>query len=154
MADLTRNAAPLRFRNSKYEMEIWGLDNSAAQNLYRAQPMILDKSADTTLARGWVSTTTLVSGTDVFLGILAAPANVLTTDVEVDKDAIIITRGEVGIKSAAFTDADVGKSASFTDSGTLAVGADAADEIRIGKINRVEDGYVYIDIEQHVITFS
>ena len=38
----------------------------SANTIYKGQPVILDKSADTTKVRGWVAATTLVTATDVF----------------------------------------------------------------------------------------
>lgn len=146
MADLTRNAAPLRFRTEKPFIERWTLDNSAAQTIFYGQPMIIDVSADTVNARGWLDATTLVTATDVFIGIANEPKVVLTTDVEGDNEIEVITHGEVGIKSTVFTDADVGKTVIFTDSATLALGVESASQLEIGKINRVVDGYVYIEL--------
>lgn len=143
MADLSRDV-PLRFRSDAVFIERFTLDNSAAQTIYRGQPMILDKSADTVNARGWIAATTLVTATDVFLGIANEPKIVLTTDVEGNNEIEIITDGEVGFKSAVFTDADVGKTVTFSDSGTLASSAESASKLVAGILTRVVDGYAYI----------
>ena len=66
MADLSKNA-PLRFRGQVYT-EKWVLDNSAAQHVYKGQPMIIDQSEDTVYPRGFVDATT-VAATDIFVGI-------------------------------------------------------------------------------------
>ena len=146
MADLVRDAAPLRFRNDQHRIEEWTLDNSAAQTVFRGQPMILDKSADTKYARAWLAATTLVTATDVFLGIAMEGKVVMTTDVETNNVIEVVTYGEVGIKTSVFTDADVGKTISFTDSATLAAAAESASQLAIGKLNAVEDGYAYIQL--------
>jgi hypothetical protein len=154
MADLSQNAPKLRFRSEDIVVERWTLDNSAAQTVYYGHPMIIDASADTVNARGWLDATTLVTATDVFLGICNTNKTVVATGgVEGANEVEIITKGEVGFKSATFTDADIGKTVSFTDSGTLAVAAEAADTLSIGKIRRVVDGYVYIELNQHIVTF-
>lgn len=144
MADLTRNAAPLRFRTEQPFIERWTLDNSAAQNIFYGQPMIVDKSADTKYARGWLAATTLVTASDVFIGIANEPKVVLTTDLETDNEIEVITRGEVGFKSTVFTDSDVGKTIVFTDSGTLAANTEAAARLAIGVLTRVSEGYAYV----------
>lgn len=153
MANLSRNA-PLRFRDDNVRRELWTLDNSAAQTIYRGHPMIIDASADTVNARGWLAATTLVSAADVFLGIADEPKVVLTTDVEGDNEIMIITGGEVGFKSAVFTDADVGAAVSMTDSGTLSGDAAAADTLPIGTLVRVVDGYAYVRLATPtIVTF-
>lgn len=153
MADLSQNAPKLRFRSEDVTVERWTLDNSAAQTVYYGQPMILDKSADTVNARGWLDATTLVTATDVFLGIALEKKVVSTSDVEGANEIEIVTRGEVGFKTSTFTDADVGKTISFTDSATLAAAAEAADTLSIGKLRRVVDGFAYIELNQHIVTF-
>ena len=69
MADLTKNA-PLRFWNQEVYTEKWVLDNSAAQSIYKGQPMIMDLSEDTVYLRGFVDAT-VVAATDIFVGIAA-----------------------------------------------------------------------------------
>ncbi len=146
MADLTRNA-PLRFRFPNHlEMQRFTLDNSAAQTIYRGQPIIVDASADTANVRGWLAATTLVTAADKFIGIANEPTTVATTDVEAENEIEVITAGEVGFKSASFTDADIGTFVGFSDSGTLvsSVAVGAANRCPCGVITRVVDGYVYV----------
>lgn len=72
MADLTANAS-LRTMGESYTEE-WVLDNSAAQTVYKGQPMIIDQSEDTVYLRGFVDAT-VVAATDIFVGIaLKAPS--------------------------------------------------------------------------------
>ncbi|MFK5283613.1 hypothetical protein ACI3PL_28970, partial [Lacticaseibacillus paracasei] len=80
----------------------------------------------------------------VFIGIANENITVAAGDLEVTKEIDVITDGEVGFQSAAFTDADVGKTVVFTDSGTLAVGTGSATQCTAGKIARVANGYVYV----------
>lgn len=155
MADLTRNA-PLRFRfPTLLKMERFTLDNSAAQTVYRGQPMVLDVSADTVNPRAWVAATTLVGSVspDKFVGIANEPANVLTTDLEAANEIQIITGGEVGFKSTVFTDADLGRVVGFSDSGTLVatVAGGAANRCPIGILTRVVDGYAYVELNAPTI---
>ena len=81
------------------------------------------------------------------VGIVAS-GDLETVEIEV------ITDGEVGFKSSSFTDADVGKTVTFSDSGTLAAAAEAADACTCGTITRVADGYVYVELSgRHIVTF-
>lgn len=146
MPDLSQNAPKLRFRSEMVTIERWTLDNSAAQNIFYGQPMILDVSADTVNARGWIAATTLVTAADIFIGIANERKTVLTTDVETNNEIEIITAGEVGFRTAAFTDADVGKVITMLDSGTFTTNAHAANRLPIGTLRRVVDGYAYISL--------
>lgn len=145
MADLTMDA-PLRIRRpSTIFKENFLMDSSTANTIYKGQPVIIDASEDTSKVRGWLDATTLVTAADIFIGIAAeqkmvAAGALETTEIEV------ITDGEVGFKSATFSDADIGKTLVFTDSGTLAVGTGSASQCTAGKIKRVVDGYVYVQL--------
>lgn len=142
MADLTA-AAPLRFWGEP-RTEKWVLDNSAAQSIYKGQPMIIDQSADTVYVRGFVDAT-VVAATDIFVGIAAENATVATTDTETDnKIEVYVWPTIIGFKSTVFTDADVGDTVYMSDSATLS--ATVGDNPQIGKLNRVEDGYAYVQL--------
>ena len=147
MANLSRDAS-LRFRNSDVVVETFALDNSAAQTIYRGQPMIMDVSADTVNPRAWVSSTTLVGtgSPDKFIGIANEPATVATTDVEASNEIEIITAGEVGFKAGSLTEANIGSGIVFTDSATLAVGVASATQCPVGTLRRVIDGYAYVEL--------
>jgi len=144
MADLTRDA-PLRFRYPNLlKKERWVLDNSTAQTIYKGQPIMLDMDVDTVYGRGFTSSVTIASG-DVFLGIAAEGATVATSDTETDNEIEIITGGEVGFRNSfGFTDADVGKAVYFSDSGTLTT--TSTGNLSVGRITRVENGYVFVQI--------
>lgn len=140
MADLTANA-PLRLRNEA-QTERWVLDNSAAQSIYKGQPMIIDQSEDTLYVRGFLDAT-VVAATDIFVGIAAEAKTVATTDTETDNKIEVYKHDtQLGFKSAVYTDADVGDTVYMSDSATLS--ATAADNPQIGVLERVEDGYAYV----------
>jgi len=142
MADLTADA-PLRIWGEAHS-EKWVLDNSAAQTIYKGQPMIIDQSADTVYLRGFVDAT-VVAATDIFVGIAAEGATVATTDTETDNEIeVYVWPTILGFKSAVYTDADVGDTVYMSDSGTLS--ATVGDNPQIGKLHRVRDGYAYVQI--------
>jgi len=148
MADLTKNA-PLRIMGEGYT-EVWVLDNSAAQTVYKGQPMIIDQSEDTVYLRGFVDATVVVA-TDIFVGIAAeGPIAVATTDTEVNNVVKVwVEPTIVGFKSAVFTNADVGDTVYMSDSATLS--ATAADNPQIGKLTQVLDGYAWVRLSSPTI---
>lgn len=148
MADLTRNA-PVRIMGEGYTEE-WVLDNSAAQTVYKGQPMIIDQSEDTVYLRGFVDATT-VAATDIFVGIAAeGPIAVATTDTETaNKVKVWVEPTIVGFKSAVFTNADVGDTVYMSDSGTLS--ATVGDNPQIGKLTQVLDGFAWVRLSSPTI---
>lgn len=142
MADLTADA-PLRYWGEIHS-ESWVLDNSAAQTVYKGQPMIIDQSEDTVYPRGFVDAT-VVAATDICVGIAEEGATVLTTDTEADNTIDIVTYPTiVGFKSAVYTDADVGDTVYMSDSSTLS--ATVGDNPELGKLKRVMDGFAYVQL--------
>lgn len=140
MADLTKDAY-LKIWGEAYTDE-WVLDNSAAQTIYKGQPMIIDIGTDTVYLRGFVDATTVVA-TDIFIGIAAEGATVATTDTETDNVIeIYIEPTIVGFPGSVFTDADVGDTIYMSDSATLS--ATAADNPVLGTLVRVKDGFQYV----------
>ncbi len=140
MADLTKDAYLKIWGEA--DVDVWVLDNSAAQTVYKGQPIIIDGSADTVYVRGYVDATT-VAATDVFIGIACHGAVVATTDTETDNTIQVYTgRTIVGIPGSTFTDADVGKTMYMSDSATLS--STAADNPQIGTLFKVEDGFQYV----------
>lgn len=147
MTDLSANA-PLRIWGEAYT-DKWVLDNSAAQSIYKGQPMILDISTDTVYVRGFVDATT-VAADDIFIGIAAESATVATTDTETDNEIELYMEPTiVGFKSAVYTDADVGDTVYMSDSATLS--ATAGDNPMIGKLVRVVDGYAYVRLSSPTV---
>ena len=147
MADLTANAY-LKIWGEAYT-DRWVLDNSAAQTIYKGQPMILDLSEDTVYLRGFVDAT-VVAATDIFVGIASEPATVATADTETDNVIEIYTEPTiVGFPGAVFTDADVGDTMYMSDSATLS--ATAGDNPMIGKLVRVKYGFQYVRLASPVI---
>ena len=141
MANLIGDAN-LRFADDKLTLVTWTLDSSAAQTVFKGQPIIIDQSEDTVNARGFVDAT-VVAATDIFLGIANEGASVLVGAAENYKIELIMS-GLVGFASAVFTNADVGDPVYMSDSGTLS--ATVADNPEIGVLAFVEDGYAYVSI--------
>ena len=147
MADLTASA-PLRLLGEGYTEE-FVLDNSAAQTIYKGQPMIIDQSEDTVYPRGFVDATT-VAATDIFVGIAAEDKVVATTDTETDNKIMLYVYPTIlGFKSTVFTDADLGDPVYMSDSATLS--ATIGDNPVIGKLHRVLNGYAYVQISSPTI---
>lgn len=141
MANLIGDAN-LRFADDKMLLATWTLDSSAAQTVFKGQPMILDVSEDTVNARGFVDAT-VVDPADVFLGIANEGTFVLIGAAENHKIELIMA-GLVGFASTVFTNADVGKTVYMSDSATLSV--TAADNPEIGILAFVNEGYAYVSI--------
>ncbi len=149
MADLTADA-PLRFWGENVETELWGVDSSAAQTIYKGQPIIIDASADTTFATPYVDAI-VVAATDMFLGIAAEGFTQLISATEGAEELMVYVNGTIlGFKSAVYTDADVGDTVYMSDSGVLS--ATAADNPMLGKLHRVVDGYAYVQLITPTIT--
>jgi len=147
MADLTADAY-LKIWGEAYT-DRWVLDNSAAQTIYKGQPMILDTGTDTVYLRGFVDAT-VVAATDIFVGIAAEGATVATTDTETDNVITIYTEPTiVGFPGSVFTDADVGDTVYMSDSATLS--ATVGDNPQIGKLVRVKDGFQYVRLQSPVV---
>ncbi|MCP5101007.1 MAG: hypothetical protein GY943_36110 [Chloroflexi bacterium] len=150
MADLTADAY-LKIHTTA-ESEIWTLDNSAAQTIYKGQPMIIDQSEDTVYLRGFVDATT-VAATDIFVGIAAEGASVATADTETDNTIEVFVEGTkgtvIGFPGSVFTDADVGDPVYMSDSATLS--ATVGDNPVIGKLVRVRDGFQYVRLSSPTI---
>jgi hypothetical protein len=147
MADLTADS-PLRIWGQA-ETQKWVLDSSAAQTIYKGQPMIIDQSEDTVNLRGFVDATT-VAATDIFVGIAAEGMSVLIGAAEADHVlTVYVEPTVVGFPGAVFTNADVGDTMYMSDSGTLSATPD--DNPMIGKLIRVADGYQYVRLSSPTI---
>ncbi len=147
MANLTANAY-LKILGEAH-LEEWFLDNSAAQTIYKGQPMIIDQSEDTVNLRGFV-TATVVATTDVFIGIAAEGHTVATTDLETIERVLVYTWPTIiGFKSTVYTNADLGATVYMSDSATLS--ATASQNPQIGKLHRVEDGYAFVQLITPVV---
>lgn len=148
MADLTADAY-IEIMGQEYVQE-WVLDNSAAQTIYKGQPMILDISEDTVYLRGFVDAT-VVANDDIFIGIAVEGATVATTDTETDnKIKVWVQPTIVGFPGSVFTDADVGDTMYMSDSATLS--GTAADNPQIGTLVRVENGFQFVRLASPVVT--
>jgi SpoU rRNA methylase family enzyme len=146
MADLSCDGG-FRLGPGPHQIREWVLDNSAAQTVYKRQPLIIDASVDTVYLRGYVDAIVLVTGTDIFVGICAsAETAVQTTDTETDNEVDVIMSGLVGFPTSSLTNADVGKAITMADSATVGTDAHAAGYLYIGRLAYVEDGYAYVEI--------
>jgi hypothetical protein len=144
MADLTSNAS-LRILGDLHALKFF-LDTSAAQHIYKGQPLIIDASVDTTRVCGYVDAT-VVDPADVFVGIAQHEIVVAAGDTEdVEASSVLAAVGPSieGFKSTVFTMADIGKAVYMSDSGTLSV--TAADNPYIGKLKYVFGGYCYVEL--------
>lgn len=141
MADLTQDAYLKVYGEAHTER--WALDTSAAQTVYKGQPMIIDQSEDTTKPRGFVDAT-VVAATDIFVGIAAEGASVELAAAETTEIEVYTWPTILGFPGSVFTDADVGDTVYMSDSGTLS--ATAGDNPQIGKLHRVKDGFQYVQI--------
>ena len=147
MADLTKDAYLKIWGEATTDK--WVLDNSAAQTIYKGQPMIMDLSEDTVYIRGFVDAT-VVAATDIFIGIAAEGATVATADTETDNVITVYMEPTiVGFPGAVFTDADVGDTIYMSDSATLS--ATVGDNPEIGKLVRVKDGFQYVRLSSPTI---
>lgn len=144
MADISANQ-PLRFRKNTVNEETIVLDNSSAQTIYRGHALVIDQNVDSIYAVLFDSNLTLSTG-DVILGIALEGFTVLTADTETDNKIKYATWGSViGFlmsQFGTFTDADMGDVVYLSDSGTLTV--TASTYLKIGVIQKIEDGYVYV----------
>ena len=146
MADLSKDSS-LRIWGQA-ETQEWILDTSAAQTIYKGQPMIIDQSEDTVYVRGFVDATT-VAATDIFIGIAAEGAAVTLAAAESTSVVLYVEPTVVGFPGSVFTNADVGDTVYMSDSATLS--ATAADNPMIGKLIRVADGYQYVRLSSPTI---
>ncbi len=147
MADLTADAYLKIWGEAWYDE--WLLDSSAAQTVYKGQPIILDISEDTVNVRGFVDATT-VAADDIFIGIAAEGASIAIAATEDVKIKVLMQPTVVGFAGSVFTDADVGDPMYMDDSATL--GNTAADNPEIGKLVRVKDGFQFVRILSPEIT--
>lgn len=154
MTDITVDQA-LRLKGSIARMRTFVLDNSAAQTVFKSQAMILDQSEDTLNARQMVDAVTIATA-DVFVGIAAHGAVVLTTDTESDNIIQVYEHDSIpGFLMSAygtFTNADLGKTIYINTASTDTLTVTTGSNLPIGVIDSVEDGYVYVRIVSPVQT--
>jgi len=141
MADLTSDAN-LRYKG-EVKSEIFFLDTSTAQTIYKGQPIIIDQNVDAVNVRGYVDAT-VVAATDVCVGIAKEGKSVASGDPETKEIEVMTARSIVGFKSAVFTNTDRGKTVYMSDSGTLST--TVGDNPQIGVLFKVEDGYAYVKL--------
>jgi hypothetical protein len=142
--------APLRFLGETTS-EKFPVDTAYAVTIYKGQPMLLDLSSDAENAIPFVDAR-VVAATDVCLGIAAEGKVIAADDIQDDKNVIevYVAPTVVGFRSTVFTNADLGKTVYMSDSGTLS--ENAADNLQIGKLVKVQDGYAYVELTTPQIT--
>ena len=141
MTDLSADA-PLRFKGET-KTEIFILDTSGTQTLYKGVGVIVDQNVDAEYAHT-AKSITCVDG-DVFLGIAAEGKTVLAAESERTEIEVYTWPTIVGFKSTVFTNADLGKPVYMSDTATLSASNGAYP--RIGKLFKVEDGYAYVELD-------
>lgn len=146
MANISQDT-PLRFKG-EVKTENFILDTLAAQIVYRGVGLVIDQNVDAEYAH--IANLALVSG-DVFLGIAAHGKSVQAGDPERAESAgveVIVEPSIVGFKMSnygTFTNTNVGTVICMSDTGTLTATPGAYP--RIGKIFKIEDGYVFVQLE-------
>lgn len=134
--------APLRFKGEP-KIEIFILDTSTTQIVYKGEGLVVDQDVDAELAHT-ARSLTLVDG-DVFLAIAAEGKTVLTGEAERTEIEAYVFPSIIGFKSTVFTTADLGKTVYMSDTGTLSESNGAYP--RIGKLFKVEDGFAYVELD-------
>jgi len=142
-------AAPLRIWGEA-ATEKFHCDSSSAQTIYKGHPLLINQSVDTLYAVAWDDAGSgegVVDAADVFIGIAAEDKDVAASASETDADSWIeayVGPTILGFKSTVFDNADLGKTVYMSDSGTLS--ETATDNPEVGKLHRVENGYVYVEL--------
>ncbi len=155
MAALTADA-PLRICGTAYTRKLI-MNTSAAETVYKGQPLYLNQSLDAVnmTAHDNITTPEAVAADDVFVGIAAEGRVIAASATEDAKSAGVEAYVEptiVGFKSAVFTNASMGLGVYMPDSATLAGVASVADCPYIGILQFVEDGYAYVKLVTQVCT--
>jgi hypothetical protein len=142
MTDLTQDA-PLRIKGEA-KTEKWTIDTAANRTIYKGQPVMIDQDVDATHIVQYVDSVHCVA-TDVGIGIAAEQKSVVSGDAETTEIEVYVAPTIVGFKSTVFTDnVSLGATICFSDSGTLSL--TATDNVQIGKLFKVEDGYCYVQL--------
>jgi hypothetical protein len=120
------------------------MDTSAAQTIYKGQPVMIDQTTDTLYMVGYVDGID-VAPTDVFMGIAAEKKSVLLSGAETTEIELYVGPTIVGFKSTVFTlNSKLGSTVYMSDSSTLSV--TAADNVQIGTLFKIDDGYCYVKL--------
>lgn len=140
--DLSANAY-IEIMGEQYTFDGWVLDTSAAQHIYKGQPLLLNTSQDAENLVLFVDGVT-VAATDVFAGISMEEKIVAQGDPETTKVKVLVGPSIVGFKDSTLTNADIGKTIYMSGSGTLS--ETASDNPQIGKLKAVADGFAYVEL--------
>jgi hypothetical protein len=142
MADLTADA-PLRIKGEA-KTEFFTIDTAASRTIYKGQPVMIDQDVDTTNIVQYIDSVHCVA-TDVGIGIAAEQKSVVSGDAETTVIEVYVAPTIVGFKSTVFTtNASLGSTICFSDSSTLSL--TETDNVRVGKLFKVEDGYCYVQL--------
>lgn len=136
---------PLRILGEE-KIETFILDTASAQTIYKGAPMMIDDNGDT--ENLVISSAITVTTSDTFVGIAAEAKTVAAGVAEREETAGIKVYVEptiVGFKGTTYTDADLGMVVAMDGTGLLS--ASGAGKPRIGKLFKVEDGYMYVQLE-------
>jgi hypothetical protein len=144
MADLSADGT-IRF-GGEYFTRKWYLDTSAAQTVYKRQPMILDNNVDSLNPVGYKDAVVLTTS-DHFLGILLSAQTSVVLAAAETTEIEVLWKGIVGFPTTTLTNASVGAPISMADSGVVGLDAEAAGFLLIGKLQYVENGYAFVDID-------
>ena len=138
--------APLRFKG-EVKTEIFILDTSRTQKIYKGGGIVIDQNVDSLLVQSAEGVTCVDD--DIFIGIAAEAKTVVAADFENVEIQVFVWPSIVGFKSTVFTNADLGKPVYMSDTATLSASNGAYP--RIGKLFKVEDGYAYVELDSPFI---
>jgi hypothetical protein len=142
MTDLTVDA-PIRLKGEAYT-EFFTIDTAANRTIYKGQPVMIDQDVDATNIVQYVDSVHCVA-TDIGIGIAAEGKTVVSGDPETTQIEVYVAPTIIGFKSAVFTtNVSLGSTICFSDSGTLSL--TETDNVRVGKLFKVEDGYCYVQL--------
>ncbi len=141
MTDLSMDA-PLQLKGEA-KTEKFYMDTTAAQTIYKGQPVMIIALGDTTNVVGYVDATN-VAAADVCVGIAAEQKTVAAAAAETTEISVYTWPTIVGFKDSTLTNEDLGKTVYMSDSATLSL--TAGDNPQIGKIVKVEGDYVFVQL--------
>jgi hypothetical protein len=125
--------------------EMFTVDSAAASQIWKGEALVLNIGAGDTLNVVGAGVLVLADA-DVFVGIAAESKYTKLGDRETD--ALIeayVYPSIIGFPTSTIVGGDTGKVAYMSDTGTVSLANGTFP--RIGKIHKVEDGYVYVEIE-------
>jgi hypothetical protein len=136
---------PLRFLGEA-KTEKFIMDSAAAHIVYQGCPLMIDDNVDTDhlVPSSYIT----VVQYDCFVGIAAQYKAVVIgspEDEEHNGIEVYVEPSIVGFKGTTYTAADLGAYVAMDGTGLLS--SVGAGKPRIGKLFKVEDGYMYVQLE-------